>query len=486
MNLVRTVVESAAWVAGAQWSTQCLQFGVSIVLAHLLSPRDYGLVSMSGTFIGFISLFANLGFGAALVERRNVDEDCICTAFWATAFVGAFVYVVAYLCASFVGNFYGAPRLIAIIRVVAVGLLITPLSDILNSLLSRRMAFRTVALIEVGCAMVSQTTALIAAVLGFGVWSVVFATLVLQSARLVSLFGAIRWVPRLRFRRQSFLELFSFGGHLLGFQFLNYFVRNLDNVIIGKFLGSTALGYYDLAYQLTLKPMVLVSYTFTQPLFPVLASLKGNKLQAAETYRSVVVYISLLTFPVLAGLAAVAPEAVVCVLGEKWIPVVPVLRILCFAGVMNCIATTVGTVYMSQGRSDIMLKWIVAAAPFAAGAFFLGVRWGIEGVALGYAIFTMIAWVISHAIANRLIDLQTRRFWSALLPATKASLVMVVTVLLARAAVMGLPLSPFTKLSILALIGAGVYCAIASIGKTEEVARVRGYLLTKLSLSYSP
>src|SRR5262249_44667020 len=110
---------------------------------------------------------------------------------------------------------------------------------------------------------------------------------------------------------------------------------------------------------------------------------KGNKLQAAETYRSVVVYISLLTFPVLAGLAAVAPEAVVCVLGEKWIPVVPVLRILCFAGVMNCIATTVGTVYMSQGRSDIMLKWIVAAAPFAAGAVFPGLRRGHSSSACG-------------------------------------------------------------------------------------------------------
>src|SRR5262249_5256839 len=142
-------------------------------------------------------------------------------------------------------------------------------------------------------------------------------------------------------------------------------------VIIGKFLGPIALGYYDLSYQLVLKPMALVSNTLTQPLFPTMRALRHDKAQSAEIYRSAIVYISLLTLPLLLGLCIVAPEAILCVLGEKWLPMVSVLRLLCLAGAMNCIATTVGTVYLSQGRSDIMLKWALVVAPFAVGAFLL-------------------------------------------------------------------------------------------------------------------
>ena len=483
MNLLRSVVKNAAWMAGAQWGIQILQFGVSIFLAHLLVPHDYGLVSMSATFTGMISLFASLGFGVALVERQEVDEDCVSTAFWSTICVGMFAFVLAVIGAPFISSFYGEPRLVAIIRVAACGFMLTPLNDIANSLLTRQMAFRAIASIDLVAALAAQATALIAACTGFGVWSLVGATLMSQVTRFFGLLYTTRWLPRLRFNRTRFTELFFFSRYLVMYQFFNYFVRNLDNIIIGKVLGPVALGYYDLAYQLTLKPMVLVSSLFAQPLFPVLVSLRGDKKRTAETYRSVVVYISLITFPLLLGLASVAPEVVICILDEKWVPVVPTLQILCVVGAMNCIATTVGTIYLSQGRSDIPLKWIIVVAPFVCCAFFVGVRWGIEGVATSYALFTAVTWVISHAIANRLIELRAGYFWSALMPATCASLLMVGVVLGARLLMSDWPLSMETKLVTFIVLGATVYCATVLGGKCEEIVKVREYLVTKFAYS---
>lgn len=485
MSLLHPVLRSAAWVAGAQWGSVILQFGVSIVLAQVLNPRDYGVVSLSVIFTGFTSLFTNLGFGAALIERRQVEDDCIDTAFWSTAILGGLLCCVTALAAPLASEFYGESQLVSVIRVAALGLVFAPVNDILNSLLTRRMEFRTIASIEFASSCLSQATALALAFAGFGVWSIVLANLTMQSVRFVALLHAAWWTPRLRFSRQFFQELLSFGGHLFGFQFVNYFVRNLDNVIIGKFLGTTALGYYDLAYQLTLKPISLVSSTFTQPLFPALAALKSEKKQAADLYRSVVVYISLLTFPILLGLALVAPEAIACVLGEKWLPATTVLRILCIAGAMNCIATTVGAVFLSQGRSDLMLKWVLAAAPFSTAAFLLGVQWGVEGVAFGYALFTATAWVIAHAIANRLIGLPAKHFWSALLPSVKASLIMVVTVMLARFVMSDLRFAPLPMLIVAVVLGAGSYWAATAWETAEEVTKARGYLLTKFSVSFT-
>ncbi len=485
MNLLRSVVTNAAWMAGAQWGMQFLQLAVSIILARLLAPHDYGIMSMSTTFIGIISLFASLGFGTALVGRYEIDAVYISTAFWSTMTVGVFAFVLAVFTAPFVSRFYEEPRVITIIQVAACGFIVSPFNDIANSLLIRQMAFRAIAAIDLTATLVAQVTALLAAYAGFGVWSLVVATLISQVARFFGLLYATQWLPGFRFDRACFAELFSFSRFLVAYQFLNYFVRNLDNIIIGKVLGPVALGYYDMAYQLTLKPMVLVSSVFTQPLFPALVSLRHDKKQTAETYRSVVIYISLITFPLLLGLAAVAPEAVICAFGQKWEPMVLTLQILCVVGAMNCIASTVGTIYLSQGRTDIPMKWTLVVGPFAYGAFFVGVHWGIEGVAASYALFTVIVWGISHAIANNLIDLPARRFWSALVPAVRASLIMLGVLFGARLLInnWSLSLSLEAKLVTFILLGAIAYCTIVLRDECEEIVKVRTYLMKKLTFS---
>jgi PST family polysaccharide transporter len=480
MTLLNTIARGAAWMTGAQWAIQILQFAVSIFIARLLSPADYGLVGMSAAFTAFVILFANLGFGAALIQKKDIDEDDTCTAFWATVLVGVFLYIISFAVAPLVGRFYGEPKVEVIIKVSAVIFLFSPISIILESLLTRQMAFREIALTNMGSSLVSQILTLTAAFAGLGVWSLVIGTLGFQIIRMPALFYLNRWFPKLRFSRNHFSSLFSFGGYLLGFNFLNFINRNADNVIIGRFLGATALGYYDLAYQVMLKPLQNVSGSITKPLFPVLSSIREDKPRVAETYRSVVVYISLITFPIMLGLAVVAPEFIFAVLGEKWAPAIPLLQILCIVGAMQSIGATCGDIFLSQGRSDILFKWTLFFTPIIVGAFFLGIKWGTIGVAFCYSIVTLLVCISFQIIANRMINLSTSRFLSALFPAAKWSIVMAAAVLFTQHLLKYSDLSYLTRFFVLVFLGIVSYGVAMYMSKLEELTKIRSYIRDRI------
>jgi PST family polysaccharide transporter len=431
---------------------------------------------MSMTFTGLVALFANLGFGPALIQRKDLDDEYISTAFWATAAVGAIIFVVAFLCAPYVAVFFAEPGLAPIIQVSATGFLMTPLNIILTSLMTRKMEFRSLALIDMGCVAVSRAMALVAAMSGLGAWSLVVGDLSVHAVRMPLLFHANRWLPRARFSRSQFAELFSFGGPLLGFNFVNYLGRNLDTLVIGKFLGASVLGYYDLALQVMLKPIQNITNPLTKPLFPALASIKEDRARAGELYRSVVLYISLITFPIMVGLAAVAPEFVVGVLGTKWSPSISTLRILCFVGAVHSIWVTLGDIYLSQGRPDLMLRWAMVYTPTAGLVFLYGIRWGIEGVAVGFAIHTLILWIVQQTHANRYIGLSIPRFFAALFPATTSSLVMLSAVLLMQWWLRYLGFAPIFSLVVLVSVGVLTYLATVFRQRASEIVTAKGFV----------
>jgi O-antigen/teichoic acid export membrane protein len=476
VSVLKGIASGAAWSAGSQWAIQLAQFGVSIFVARLLCPQDYGLVSMSAVFIGFVSLFSNLGFGPALVQRKEIEDEHVSTAFWATAGVSCLLFLGAVSFASLVASFFGEKQLVSIVRISSIAFLLSPLNIILSSLLMRRMAFRELAITDMVASVSSQITTLCAALTGFGVWSLVLGSLVYQVVRMPILFMQNRWLPAFRFNMRCFNDLFSFGGYMMGFNFLNYFARNLDNIIIGKLLGVTALGYYDLAYQIMLKPLSNVSQTLTKPLFPALASLQDDKVLARETYRTVVVYISLITFPMLLGLAVVAPEFIQGVLGDKWAPSINVLRILCLVGAIQSIGSTVGDVFLSQGRADIQLKWAIATTPLLVVAFIAGTHWGIEGVALCYAVVIFLLWGIQHGIANRLLALKATRFWSALIPAFRYSLIMVAAVIAVQYWLNTMISQNLLKLCILVTVGLVVYIPLVLSDSAPELGKIRLFI----------
>ncbi|WP_025321615.1 MOP flippase family protein [Deferrisoma camini] len=473
MSLLREIAKGAAWTAASRWLSQATQVVVSVIVARLLSPEDYGLMGMSAAFTGFVVLFANLGMGPALVHADELDEPLVHTAVWSTLGVAAVLYVLSFAAAPMIGAFFNEPRVVPVIRVAALAFLVGPAAGVLSAVLTHDMRFRALGCVDLAGAWAGQMAALIAAWQGFGVWSLVAASLTQQCVRLGLLLRITRYRPRLWFDRLRFKALFSYGSNILGSNILGFFGRNADNLLIGRYLGAQALGYYDLAYQIMMRPIVYLSGTVTRPLFPALSKLKHDKKKAAETYMQVIGFLALLTTPVMLGVASVAPEFVHVVLGEKWGPAVPLIQILAVVGALQCVGTTVGDIYQSQGRTDLMFKLYLFGTPMVVLVFWVGVRWGVLGVALTYAAWCFAYAGLSHAIANHVIGLPNRRFLQTLLPSTLASLVMVGAVWGGRVALTGsLPMG-LPRLVVLVAVGVVVYVGVMVALGPPEVASLR-------------
>lgn len=431
-SLRRRVLHSAGWTLSSQVLREVIQFGVSVVLARLLSPKDYGLVGMSAAVIGFTQIFNTIGFRSALIQKQDLDDSHYSTAFWTTVVMSSGLCVLLTIVAPLLARFFREPALDAIIRVSSLGMIVTSLTTVHYAILEKRMDFRRVVFVEAATALASGVVGIALAVSGYGVWSIVLGPLVGQATLLPVPWLMTGWRPRLVFRSTSFRDLFAFGAHLTGANVVNYFARNADNLIIGRFLGATSLGYYAMAYNLMLRPLSLVSGNIGRVLFPALSAMKSDQPRTRTAYLKMVQMISLVTFPMMVGLCFIAPELIRVVYGTKWLPVVPVLRILCLLGATQSIGTTVGTIYLSQGRTDLNLKYTLIFTPILMASFFAGIHWGIVGVAACYALTDCSLWIWSHMVANRLIGLRLSDVFSRLIPATAGALGMLAVLVLAR------------------------------------------------------
>ena len=423
-NLGDKVIKGASWTITSKIVAQLLSFCVTIVLVRLLSPEDYGLVALSGVFIKFIDIFRNMGFGEAIIQRKSINNDFLSTAFWITIAVGLCMVLLIYITSPIICNFYSEKGLRNILILSSLAFLISPLSEIHETILTKNLEFKKIAYLNLLYPLFFGASAILLALSDFGVWSLVLGNLIAQFLITPVIWSMAKWRPKFVFNMKRFKELLDFGSYILSFKFVNYLARNSDNLIIGKVLGAISLGYYSIAYNLMLKPLQHISWSISRIMLPTLSSIQEEKERVRTGYLKTVRSISLITFPIMTGLMVVAREFVLIFYGIKWEPAVIPLRILCIVGALQSIGTTVGTIFISQGRPDLQLRVGVFNTSIIVAAFFIGVKWGLTGVALAYGIVSIILFLPNQYWANRLIGLKLRYFLKALYPAAFSSFIM--------------------------------------------------------------
>jgi len=395
---------SVRWSAFSKYGAQGMQFVISMVLARLLAPEYFGLLGMATVITGFVKLFKNLGISSAIVQRKELSDDLLSTLFWVNlgaCILGGLVVVGISPLAAWM---YDDPRVTPIVAVLSVSFLFNGLSTIPTGLMTRQMEFKKLAIRELGGVLVSGLTAIPLAYQGWGVWALVASTLASSLAQTVLINLAVPFRPRFVFDRQGLSESLKFGLNLTGFNIFNYFARNADNFVIGVFLGPVALGYYSLAYKLMLLPRDSVSKIVTRVLFPKLAKLQDDDERLADVYLRATGAIAFITFPLMAGLAVLAEPFVLLVLGEKWLPAVPLIQLLAPVGMLQSIGSTRGQVFLAKGRADLMLKLNLVTSPLTVAGFLAGIPWGVQGVAVVYVLTNLILQGVQFHIAFSLVD----------------------------------------------------------------------------------
>jgi len=401
----RAIGSAVGWVSISQVGRQLLQLAVTAVLARLLLPADFGLMSVTLVVIGILGLVRDLGTGVTIVQVPTLTTRLVSTLFWANVVLGIVAVVGVAILSPAIAALFGEPRLQEIVTVSAFAFAISSLSIVQQALLERAMRFRAVASVELASVVVGGIVAVFAAFAGFGVWSLVAQSIAaaITSTVLYSLAGD--WRPTRAFSAADLRSVGRFGLGVTGFNLFNYAARNADYVLIGARLGPGPLGQYTLAYRVMLYPLQAVSAVISRATFPVYARLQADDAGLRRLYLRAVSMIALIAFPMVFGVMATSDRLVAVLFGPNWTEAGQVLAILAPVGLVQVIVMTVGPLYQAKGRASLMLGWGAGSGVLTIVAFAIGLRWGITGVAAAYLVVTIILAYPGLAVPYRLIGL---------------------------------------------------------------------------------
>jgi len=411
--MTTTVVKGAGLNAAARFGTQILAIACTSVVARLVPPRAYGLMGMAAVVIGFVGLFRDIGTTSAIIQRRDIDDGLLTSVFWLNLSMGLAVAAACWLAAPWVALFYREPALTGILQVLSFLFLIMPLAGVNSALLVRNLQFGRIAAIELAAGVAGLAAAVTAALLGAGVWSLVFNLLAICSVATMVTLWARPWWPKLHFSWAEIRSISGFGLNLSAYNIVNYFARNADNLLIGKYLGAAPLGFYALAYNIMLFPVQAVSQTLGRVLFPAFAAMQSDHARFRQAYLRASAATAFFTCPLMTGAAVLAPELIALFLGSRWGPVARVLRVLAPVGMMQSLTTMTTHIYLATGSTRAMFRWNTLFSVVLVAGFVVGLQRGIMGVAAIYAVLSFLLMIPSLAIPFRLIGLRLTALWQS-------------------------------------------------------------------------
>jgi PST family polysaccharide transporter len=407
MNLlIDKVIKGIGWSLVSRVGRQSVQVLLSILLARLLKPEDFGLLGMITVFIGFANVFLDMGFGSALIQKKEVEKDHYNSIFWINLIAGITLAFIFFIASPFIANFYGEPTLNQLTKFISLSFIIGSLGIVQTSILKKSLLFKRLAIVEVGALILSGILGIISALIGLGVWSLAIQTVSLSFFTVIILWFINDWRPAFSFKRSYVKDLLGFSSNLLGFNSFNYWIRNIDNLLVGKILGTAALGIYSNAYRILLAPIYLISYTIGQVLFPAFSTIQENKEEIARLYLKMTGVIALITFPMMTLLFVLSDHFVLGLFGENWIEMIPILRVFSIVGILQSIGTINGNLYLSEGRTELQFKVGLVVGLLGISAIVIGLRWGIIGIAIAYGIATTILFYPTLNIAVSLVGLK--------------------------------------------------------------------------------
>lgn len=470
-GLKHRAVSGLKWSSLSQLGRQGMQFVTIALLARLLNPDDFGLMGMATVVTGFIALFKDLGTASATIQQQELSPSLLSGLFWVNAAIGLLAAALLYFCAPVLAIFYQEPRVMPLLQFLSCTFIISGLGTLHQALLQRELAFARLAQVELVATLSGAVVGIGAALAGQGVWSLAYQTLAMTTVTTTLAWVVLRWRPSLSFNLQELRGIASYSLNLTGFNLFNYFARNADYLLIGRYLGAVELGYYTLAYRLMLYPLQNIASVVARVMFPVYSRLQDDNPRFRRTYLRIAGAIALVTFPLMLGLLALATPFVQVVFGETWQPVVILLQILAPLGMAQSIVTLIGSIYQAKGRTDWLFRWGLVASTLFVLAFVVGLRWGVVGVAVAYAITFITLSYPAQAIPFKLIGLRVGDLMAVLWPPLTWSSLMFLALIIGNKF---LPpsLSTTSVLTILTVGGGLLYSLLALVFGRKYLAEI--------------
>jgi len=424
-ELGRKSLHSGVFSIASRGISVFVQIASTVILARILSPEDFGLVSMVAAFTGLIPVLADLGTRDAAVQRPQITHHEVSALFWLTIAIGLGLGLLLALGGPLIAGYYDEPRLAAIALASSLGFVLGAAACQHFALLRRAMQFREIAIIEVGSNLLSSIVAILMAVYGAGYWALVAKPVLLAAITLLGAGWYCRWLPGIPKLTQGVKEMMKFGLHITGFTVTDYVAgRAIDRVAIGKIAGAASLGFYQQCLFVYENVLGLLSISLHPVAVAGLSKLTGNPAELKRAWSRAMMTLAFFAMPAFALLAVSAQDIITIILGAKWEYTGELVAIMSLRGIPHCIERTLGWLHVPAGRGDRWMRWGFIGVGIQVIALFAGLPFGVEGVVVAYVVAMYLTFIPAIAYAGKPLGIGTRDLLKAIAaPFTGAVLV---------------------------------------------------------------
>ena len=396
-SLKKKFFTGLAWTLIENVAVRALGIIITVVLARLLTPEDYGLIGMLSIFIAVSDVFIQSGFGQALIQKSDCTDEDFSTAFYFNVAVSLLIYVALFFGAPLIAAFYREPQLISITRVLSLNFVLGSFNLVQQSKLRKSMNFKPLAYISLICTVVSGVIGVGMAYIGFGVWSLVAQTLSATLVRVVVFPLFTKWTPNRPFNYQSFRHLWGFGSKILVTGIFEVIVRNLSNIIIGRFYNKEQVGYFSKARNFADVPATTMYSVLGTVLFPLLSEIHEDEERHKTVFKRVSFYTVLITFPVMILMTLLAKPIVIILFTEKWAACIPLLQAFLLARAFLPLNVINANMLQSRGETKLYMNIYFFTGPLSVIAVLVSIPFGVEAMAWA-TLFSGIIYYSAFAI----------------------------------------------------------------------------------------
>lgn len=464
----------AYWALFNQLANNGVVFLVSIVMARLLTPEDFGITALPAVFIAIADIFIESGFSSALVRKKELKEEDLSTAFYFSIGVGIFCYFVLFFASPIIAGFYNEPILETLIKVTALSFLVLPMTTPQTVIMKRNIDFKTPAKVCIISRVSSGILGIVMAYVGYGLWALVISNLANVLLTFVLNWFCVRWYPHAGWSRDSFRYLFGYGSKFMLTTLINRIYTNITPLFIGKYFSTAQLGIYNTAEKYTNMPSRLLTGVVQNVTFPVLSKLQDDDDVLSRNYRKMIRLSSFVVFPVMIMLLVLAEPIIVVLVTDRWLPCVPYMQIMCLWVMWHPIHSLNLNLLLIKGRSDLFLKLEIYKTAIGLVIMLLTLPFGITYFLWGSVINSLISLYINTYYSQKLINVGFWRQMGDIVP---------IVIISALSGLIVFFLIKLTEVMILKLIIGGFsglvsYLGFAFILKRTELDDIK-YMISK-------
>jgi len=478
-NIGKKTRSSLYWNLSFKIPYEAFRFGVSIIVARLLDPKDFGIVSIATMIIFYSNTLTNLGFKSALVQRKEITDEHISSVFTADLTISVFMTCLFYFLAPAIAAFFHSPESLPVIRVMSLIFVITTFYDLPYTLFRRELDFKVITIVDTVKETFMSIITVILAILGLKYWSIVWGQLVPLTFAAVYLIIKIERKPTLLFNYSALKDLFNYGVWSFVRSQLSFFSSRLDRLIVGRYLGTAVLGIYDKSKSLSQMPTESISSNINNVLYSSFSRIQDKNDELINMLKKSIIVTSVINFPIFVGLYAIAHHFVPVVLGAKWNAMIIPLKIMCISGICASFSGLFLTAAVNIGNYKKYTIQLLIATGLLFILWLVLVQWGIVAVSLGAVIYALVTFFIGFGIVREVISLSWKEFANCIAPALIGCVVMLISV----NSIYALFITHYTLVNLIAIIsvGACTYAVLMLIIPSSALESLRSSLKRDLN-----